>query len=434
MKHSNNARRAFSHHAFFTDARGAIVLIFALLLVPIVIIAGMGIDVVRLNALKRHVQFGVDMAALTAARNYDVSTISATDLDNIASMSFEANMESRNQDISCDDLTFTADLPNSQVTVEGQCTLPGFMNGGIFGPASHTVSASATAQGPVSSIDLALVVDVSTSMTDFGSPKMDDLKTAATTLVNTLITPETGTRMRISLVPYAAGVNAGAYGNRATGRAPGNDDEGDGPDRVCVLERVASELYTDAPPASGAYVQPTGVLYDCPIADNPVLPLSSTTTVLVDAINDLTPHIGGTVTAGQVGVAWGWYTISPNWRTFWPTGTKPLPAGATSSRRAMVIMSDGDFNMQSGLPPLVDPSAEQALKLCDAAKTAGVEIFTVGFDFATLGATAAADAEAMMRSCSTNPATHAFLAANGAELLDAYREIAARFSGTSIVN
>ena len=432
MKHSNNGRRAYSHHAFFTDARGAIVLILALLLVPLVIICGMASDVVRINALKRHVQFGVDMAALAAARDYETMAVDAdaTDLLAAASASFIDNMESRNDDITCAGLSFSADLPNSKVTVEGQCTVPAFLNGGFTGQSSYEISASATAQGPVARIDLALVVDVSTSMTDSGSTKLDDLKTAATTLVNTLITPETGTRMRISLVPYAAGVNAGAYGNRATGRASGNDDEGDGPDRVCVSERVASGIYTDAPPASGAYMVPIAGFFECPIADNPVLPLSSTTTVLVDAINDLTPHTGATVTAGQVGVAWGWYSISPNWRTFWPTGTKPLPAGATSSRRAMVIMSDGDFNLEFG----VDPAEVQAVKLCDAAKAAGVEIFTVGFDFASLGATLAADAEAMMRSCSTDPATHAFLAANGAELLDAYREIAARFSGTSIVN
>lgn len=437
MKHSNNARRAYSHHAFFTDARGAIVLIFALLLVPLVIICGMASDVVRINALKRHVQFGVDMAALAAARDYDSIAIDAdaTDLLAAASASFIDNMEGRNGDISCQGLSFSADLSNSIVTVEGRCTVPAFLNGGFTGQSSYEISASATAQGPVSRIDLALVVDVSGSMTAGGSTKLDDLKTAANTLVTTLITAETGTRMRISLVPYATGVNAGVYGNPATGRADTNDDEGDGLDRMCVFERVASELYTDAPPAAGAYMVPIGGTFQCPIADNPVLPLSSSVTDLETAINGLDPHIGGAGTAGQVGVAWGWYTISPNWRTFWPAGTKPLPSGATSSRRVMVIMSDGDFNMQLSSPPLVDSSAEQAVKLCDAAKDEGVEIFTVGLDFASLGSTAAADAaEDMMEDCSTDPATHAFLASNGAELLEAYQEIAARFSGTSLVN
>ena len=170
MKHSNNARRAYSHHAFCSDARGAIVLIFALLLVPLVIICGMASDVVRVNALKRHVQTGVDMAVLAGARHYDNPDPDLTILElqaiveDAAEQSFHSNMEGRNGDITCEDPTISANITNETVTITGECEVPAFMNGGFIGSAYHTVTATSTAAGSMTSLDLALVVDLSHSM------------------------------------------------------------------------------------------------------------------------------------------------------------------------------------------------------------------------------------------------------------------------------
>ena len=443
MKHSNNARRAYSHHAFFSDARGAIVLIFALLLVPIVIICGMASDAVRINALKRHVQSGVDMAVLAGARHYDnpdpnltLSQFQAI-VEDAAEQSFDSNMGGRNGDITCSDPTVTANIVNETIMVEGECRVPAFLKGGLVGAAYHTVTATATAAGSMTSLDLALVVDLSHSMVHPDPTKIVSLRNAAETLVDTLITPVSGTRTRISLIPYSAGVNAGIYGNEVLNRSATDDAEGDGPLRVCVAERIGGEAATDEPPAALQYMEPLNpnpsiLFWDCPTHKNPVLPLTSDERELILAIRRFDVPFSGSATTGHVGIAWGWYTLSPEWSGVWPAASDPLPMDVEEFRKVMVIMSDGSFGL-TGTPGVVGSASEQALKLCQGARDAGIEIFTIGFDLAGItNSTLQQEAIDTLAGCADD-ADHVFLADNGVELLDAYETIASQFTGIAII-
>ena len=52
-------------------------------------------------------------------------------------------------------------------------------------------------------------------------------------------------------------------------------------------------------------------------------------------------------TAGQIGIAWGWYTLSPNWVRFGRRAqARPssLRRRANRSEEIAVLMTDGDFN------------------------------------------------------------------------------------------
>ena len=75
-------------------------------------------------------------------------------------------------------------------------------------------------------------------------------------------------------------------------------------------------------------------------------PLTSNKTRLNAAIDDLST--GGT-TAGQIGAAWGWYMISPNFTNVWDdeAENKPPPMTRTISIKVAVLMTDGEFNYQS---------------------------------------------------------------------------------------
>ncbi|MFY7852690.1 MAG: ubiquitin-activating E1 FCCH domain-containing protein, partial [Brevundimonas sp.] len=83
---------------------------------------------------------------------------------------------------------------------------------------------------------------------------------------------------------------------------------------TCVSERTGTNAYTDAAPST-AYV---GTNY--PSSSNPcpsatIMPLSSDKTALKAQINNYT--VGGS-TAGQIGLAWGWYMVAPNFGYMWP--------------------------------------------------------------------------------------------------------------------
>ena len=432
MTHLKKAQRALSSRALLADTRGGIIIIFALILVPLLVIVAMSIDTTRINALKRHVQTAVDSAALAAAREYENPGVAATVLQAAATDSFDGNIATRQGDVTCAPLTVTTNAATERVAVEAQCTVPAFIGVGLTGRASHTVSATATAEGPVARLDLALLLDVSDSMMN-PATKLGALKTSATSLINTIITPDTGTRVRVSLVPYGQGVNAGVYGNKALGRADNDDIDLDGVDKVCVAERIGASAFTSAGPTIGRYSEPMSI-GTCPSNDNLVLPLTATSSTITNAIAGLDPVGGGTsFTSGHVAIAWGWYSISPNWGGIWPAASNPLPMNTVRNRKVMVIMSDGAFGFP--LDATAGLAYEQAIKLCEKARDEGVEIFTIGFDMASLlNPTARDQADQTMEDCATSP-NHYFSADDATELQQAFDDIGRLlFLGTAITN
>ncbi|CAN5386168.1 ubiquitin-activating E1 FCCH domain-containing protein [soil metagenome] len=201
---------------------------------------------------------------------------------------------------------------------------------------------------------------------------------------------------------------------------------------TCVSERIGAQAYTDASPSSAK----VGRNYDstanpCPSAT--IQPLTSDKSTLKTLINGLT--VTGS-TAGQIGLAWGWYTVSPNFNALWSS----YPAGAYSpvdTIKAVILMTDGDFNSPYCTGVLAadsgsgsgstadhiscnatngDPFA-QATSLCNAIKAQNVVVYTVGFSV-----TAGSDAAEILKDCATD-SDHAFLPDSGADLSDDFAAI-----------
>ncbi|QBX38811.1 pilus assembly protein [Brevundimonas sp. S30B] len=210
------------------------------------------------------------------------------------------------------------------------------------------------------------------------------------------------------------------------------------PSSSCVSERVGTHAYTDASPSTArvgrnypAAKDYTNSVNPCPEAT--IRPLSANKNSLTDLIDSM--KIGGS-TAGQIGAAWGWYTVSPNFNTLWPSN----PAGEYKPQnllKAVILMTDGEFNTPYFEGVIArdagtgsgansdhinqnssngDPFA-QTLRLCNAMKARGVIVYTVGFQVASGG-----NAAKLMRDCATGPA-FAFLPASNADLSDAFRAI-----------
>ncbi|MBI1360767.1 MAG: hypothetical protein GC155_10870 [Alphaproteobacteria bacterium] len=203
---------------------------------------------------------------------------------------------------------------------------------------------------------------------------------------------------------------------------------------TCTSERTGSNAYTDVSP-SDALVGRNYASSGNPCLTNQIVPLTSSKSDLHTAINAL---VAQGSTAGQVGVAWGWYMISPNFASLWPSGSQPAAYGAPYLAKVMVLMTDGSFNSPycngviakdaaSGSGSTSDhincnatngDSYTQAKALCAAMKQANITIFTVGFDVGT-----DPNAIDLMNTCATN-ASHAYIAATGADLNAAFQSIA----------
>jgi Flp pilus assembly pilin Flp len=208
---------------------------------------------------------------------------------------------------------------------------------------------------------------------------------------------------------------------------------------TCVTER-SPNAFTDLPPSATLYGRnypPAGN----PCLRNAIVPLSDDRPTLHRAIQNLS---AAGSTSGSLGILWTWNMLAPNLGYVWPFGSQPAPYTDTEVRKAAIIMTDGEFNTvhcegvvarnstdgSGGLAdhnrcnaPNGDPYA-QARAYCDAMKTEerGIAVYTVGFAI-----TAGSNADLMLKYCASN-ASNNYLAADGQQLRDAFRQIARNIS------
>lgn len=203
---------------------------------------------------------------------------------------------------------------------------------------------------------------------------------------------------------------------------------------TCVTERTGTQAYTDASPSTS----PVGRNYPMSGTDNAclsseIMPLSSNKTTLKARINGLTA-VGST--AGQIGTAWGWYTLSPSFNSLW-SGSTANPYNSAETVKAVVLMTDGDFNTPyyngviardaltgSGANSnkinqnaTNGASAAQAARLCTAMKAQGITVYTVAFSVSANSAAAT-----LLNGCAST-ADKAYSASSGTQLVSAFQAI-----------
>ena len=145
-------------------------------------------------------------------------------------------------------------------------------------------------------------------------------------------------------------------------------------------------------------------------------------------------HRGGTT--GNLGLTWGWRTLSPQWRGLWggeTPSTHPLDYGTAFMEKVVVILTDGnnqfhDQDSHTSTPasdwtaygrieavPGVNSGSSAADRraqgravldtrmadTCAAMKTAGIRIYSI-----TFGGSPDPTAQALFRACATTPAMY----------------------------
>ena len=201
----------------------------------------------------------------------------------------------------------------------------------------------------------------------------------------------------------------------------------------CVSERTGANAYADASLASSK----VGYVYagsSNPCTEPEIAPLSSDKYAIKNAIDDLT---AGGSTGGHIGVAWGWYAVSPNFASIF-TGESAPAAYDDEVAKSVVIMTDGEFN-SSYCDGVISQSStggsgnssdkincnaanghsyDQSEALCDSIKDAGVAVYTVGFKIVDNQS-----ARDLMANCASGP-NYAYLAEDGAALKRVFADIA----------
>jgi len=382
---SEMARRCWS------DRRGNVAMLFALGATVMLGFVGVALDFSRAVLVRASVQNALDAAALSAAELQSRGGASLGELRAAAAAMLEGNLTDAVPH-TCAAPTMTRDVAAGRVSLHVACETETTLSA-LFGFARLGLAASSTAQYAPTQLDVAMMLDVTGSMT---GQKIADLKDAAKLLVDTVVDPAgVSEDVRVALAPFAASVNAGAYFQDATNQAPAG--------ATCVTERLGAQAYTDAAPAAGAWseVGPG----NCPGAS--IFPLSNDPDALKSRIDAFT---AGGQTAGHLGVGWARYLIAPEWSGIWPADSAPMPFGDPQKVKAVILMTDGAFNIEYAPAS----SADQATQHCDAMKADGVVVYAVAFQ-------AGAAAEALLQDCAS-PGGY-FQATTGAALRDAYRSI-----------
>ena len=199
---------------------------------------------------------------------------------------------------------------------------------------------------------------------------------------------------------------------------------------ACVTERTGSERYSDAATTASARVGRHYPDINGSCLGSRIQPLSSSINGIKTNIDALA--VSGS-TAGQIGIGWAWYMVSPNFGSLWPSS-----AGAAyntaETLKAVIIMTDGEFNAPycSGVtargynaassasndcdPDNGEPYA-QSRALCDAMKVRGIVVYTVGFQISAGG-----ESEALLAYCAST-ASGFYNASSGTELSAAFNAI-----------
>lgn len=380
---------------FKTDQSGAVIMLAAMVIPVLAFVVGIGIDYGRASKSKTVIASALDAALLKAGRDMSAGAISASDVQDQVTATFNAMVaESSMSGTAIDSVAVTVDKTKGLIsgTVKGESTAA---FAGILGIDSLDVGVNGAVNYNTLTVELAMMLDVTGSM---GGQKINDLKSAATNVIDILLPADGSTtnKVRIGLVPYSNSVNVGSHALAVTGNK----------NKECVVERAGVGAYDDAPPSEAMF----NTTSSCPSVT--IEPLSTNTTKLKNNINS---YKASGMTAGHLGTAWAWYMLSPRWNAIWPAASKPAAYGTKDLIKVMILMTDGSFNQWyvngNG------NSGKQAKDVCAEAKKKNVIIYSVAFK-------APSSAQNLLKTCATSADKHYFNTTTGDSLKNAFEAIA----------
>lgn len=443
--------------AVLRDRRGATAMMFAFMIIPIFASAGLAIDSSLGYLLKSRMSKSLDTAGLAAGR----MALNA-DAEDIAWSYFIANFAASGgaASVDRDDFEFELSPDGRFVTLDVTGATPTlFMR--IFGRDTMAVSARTRIERETTGMELALVLDNTGSMSQGG--KFNAMRTAARNLVDILYGSESEIdNLWVSVVPFVATVNIGstrtswiATGDRvhtnptSWGNSPNNRWKG------CVLARAYPLDIGDTPPTTAAtrftsYRWPSGQTanrnYTC---GAPIQALTPTRSEIEAALTNMAaaPMAGGTT--ANLGLVWGWRTLSPRWRGLWGGSTPanlPLDYDEPQMTKVAVVLTDGQnqlvhndytaFGFPSSLgysrtSDSVDMLDDRMTEVCEAMKAEGIQIFSIMFGL-TPGSATHNQVAPLFRGCATNPAMY-YDAVTNDDLANAFRAIGGQLANLRIV-
>ena len=389
VRTSVNTRRT----TFLREERGSASPLLAFALVTLIGASGLAFDSGRSYLIRSQLSQAVDAAALAGGRSLSLGG-GSSDHESQIKKYFRANLPDGFMGTSIPDPKITVSPNGGQIEVVASAFVPTTLMQ-VMGINSVEVSARAVVSRSLKGLEVALVLDNSGSMS---GDKLSDLKLATKSLLDILYggdDVDVVEDLHVSLVPFTARTNLQAQPSLVEIElaSAGSDDDDvsvtTAPARLCFDLRAGDLQTDDSPPSDGPFElysgsfnpasDPSGYNNNiCPAA--PLLPLADSRTVIEAAVNDMAAQ---GCTRYDVGTAWGWRALSPQWRGVWEDidGSLPVDYDDDEIQKAVIIMTDGENTPASCADDLDSKETSEAAfaETCTAMKTEGVLVYTITF-------------------------------------------------------
>lgn len=390
---------------FGRDRHGGIATIVAFAAIPMIAAAGVASDGLIALLARAELSSAVDAAALAGARSYKQGDVNAQVIKYISG-NFSRGALKNTPSVAVGD-------PDGTVAVSATAEIPtNFMK--LFGVNSVDVSASAAAQAlGAGGMELSLVLDITGSMK---GTKLETLKTSTNRLLNVLYgEKDTVENLAVAVVPFAGRVNIKPHREWMSTKPFLWQFWWGG----CADERSGTAAWDDTSPSVTKFPEfaPHGSVFNtgsyCP--PNPALPLTASKATVKELVGGLQAS-GNTRT--DIGMSWGWRTLSPQWKTVWGENAKdPAEYDDPKIRKIVVLMTDGENTPdQSGDPESKSQTYTKLGKSCTGMKDNGIVIYTITFQ-------APKSIKKHYEDCATTPDHHYFDAPTEEELKTAFGRI-----------
>lgn len=445
---------------FHRDEGGVITIFAIMMLLMMLMVSGIGVDLMRNEMERTRLQNTLDRAVLAAAdldQTLDPAAVVADYFNKVGLASYLSGV------------TVTEGLNFRTVVADANSQSPTqFMS--MVGVNSLPVPAQGSAEERVSKVEISVVLDISGSM-KYGD-KMANLRDAANTFVDTVIRPETQDLVSLSLVPYSEHVNAGPniynqlninhYHNYShCVEFPDSHFGASALDLSATYSQMQHFQWNTYSIQSGSQ---QNTRYDtvCPRESfERITPISQDAQALKDQIDQLRPRAGTSI---FLGMKWAVAMLDPAFNTI----TNALVSGAvvdatfadrpvayddSETLKTVILMTDGQNSNSSRISSWAYNSSSEYVHwnnynfqwylynyvsyynrpyyywqkytashgdgllddICDAAKAQGIVIWAIGFETTDHGADT-------MQNCASSP-SH-FFRVEGIELSEAFQAIA----------
>ena len=426
VRSSVNTRRT----TFLREEGGSASPLLAFALVTLIGASGLAFDSGRSYLIRSQLSQAVDAAALAGGRSLNLGG-GSSDHESQIKKYFRANLPDGFMGTSIPDPKIKVSPNGSQIEVLASATVPTTLMQ-VMGIDSVEVSARAVVSRSLKGLEVEQVLDNSGSMS---GDKLYDLKAATRSLIDILYGgADTVEDLHVSLVPFTARTNLQSQPSLVEvelASAGGEDDDDvsvtTAPARLCFDLRAGDLRTDDSPPSEGPFelysgsvnpaVDPSGYNNNiCPAA--PLLPLTASRTVIDGAVNDMAAQ---GCTRYDVGTAWGWRALSPQWRGVWEGIDSDLPVDYDDDeiQKAVIIMTDGENTPASCADDLDSKAASEAAfaETCTAMKGEGVLVYTITFKLEDEGT------NTLFENCASGSDRY-FKSPTGTELETAFANIA----------